>query len=201
VAEEQARNRHLRAADPASENLAAEHSRETRGRYAAIRCAMDWDRWIPPSPGSIEQLGGQVYWTRVLSSEESPESCGPPPCTELWKCTLFGPPAGDVQNAALPMFNMLATDAVRLILTPTKAEGKALLSRWLIHLADRPEPLVPDSQRRYLDWPRGGGSPLPPIWAPVTPLNPPTPWWAVRLPNVFHLSRVVIEQAIGQTLQ
>jgi hypothetical protein len=37
---------------------------------------------------------------------------------------------------------------------------------------------------------------MPPIWVPVTPKNPPTSWWAVRLVNVFQLSRVAIEQAI-----
>src|SRR5262249_48687021 len=109
---------------------------------------------------------------------------------------LFGPPARDVENSALHLFNMLAADAARLILPRSKAEGKSLLSRWLIHLADRLEPIVPDARRRYLGWPRRGGRLLSPMWVPVTPLNPPTCWWAVRLPNVFQLSRVAIEQAI-----
>jgi hypothetical protein len=157
---------------------------------------MDWDAWIPPSDRRIEQLGGQTYWTRVISAHECPDFCSPPTSGDVWQCTLFGPLARDVKNTALRLFNMLAADAARLILPRSEAQGKALLSRWLIHLADRPEPIVPDSRWRYLEWPRLGGRLSSPIWVPVTPANPPTCWWAARLPNVFLLSRDAVGQAI-----
>jgi hypothetical protein len=91
---------------------------------------------------------------------------------------------------------MLAADAARLILPRSSAVGTALLSRWLIHLADRDEPLAPASRRRYLHWPRLGLEHLlSPTWIPVTPQTPPTCWWAARLPNVFQLSRDAVEEA------
>ncbi|MCI0460798.1 MAG: hypothetical protein L0Z62_27940 [Gemmataceae bacterium] len=193
--ERQAHNLHAKPADPASDNYAAELTEQMRGAYAAMRCALEWEEWIPPSSGSIEQLGGQRYWSRVIRADEYPELCDLPADSKLWQCTLFGPPARDLENAALRLFSVVATDAARLILPPSKAEGTALLSRWLIHLADRPEPIVPDARRRYLTWP-GGGCLSSPMWIPVTPLNPRTCWWAVRLPNVFQVSRIAIEQAI-----
>src|SRR6185437_14142046 len=103
----------------------------------------------------------------------------------------------EIENTALRLFNVLGEDAARLILPRSDAVGKALLSRWLIHLADRCEPLVPGSRRQYLAWPTVGGQRLSPSWYPVTPQNPPTRWWAVRLHNVFYHSRLAIEQAAG----
>src|SRR5262245_4577217 len=76
-------------------------------------------------------------------SKPYPECCGPPPDSELWQCTLFGPPAAGVENTALRQFSMFAEDAARLILPRSKAEGKALLSRWLIYIANRPVPRSP----------------------------------------------------------
>jgi hypothetical protein len=152
---------------------------------------MDWERWVPPDVNSIEQLGGQVYWVRVIRANEHPELCDPGG-DELWRCTLFGPPTGFIQNIALRQFSMLAEDAARIILPRSEAKGKALLSRWLIYLADRDQPLQPGSQRRVLHWPGLGSVFCSPIWVPLTPRNPPASWWAVRLTNVFRCSRDAI---------
>jgi hypothetical protein len=201
-AERQARNRHLRPIDPTSESCGVEQVAQTRDPFAAGRCDMEWgEEWIPPFRSSIGQRRCQQYWSRVFRAREyhelcCPEFCGPPILGDLWQCTLFGPPALDFQNTALPLFSLLAADAARLILPQSKAEGKALLSHWLIYLADRPTPIVPDSRRRYLSWSSLGEHPMPPMWVPDTPANGQTLWWAARLPNVFRLSRDSVEQAM-----
>jgi hypothetical protein len=103
-------------------------------------------------------------------------------------------PAHDVENTARRLFNVLAEEAARLILPSGKAKGKSLLSRWLIHLAEQP-----GSRRLYLGWPRPASTFSLPHWGPVTPLNPPTNWWAIRLSNVFLLSRDVIGIATSRS--
>ncbi len=195
-AERQGRDSHFRPADPSSDNFAAEHAAQTRSTYAAIRAATEWNAWIPPSDRTIGQLGDQTYWERLLRADECPDFRGPPARIELWRCILFGPPVDGAENTALRLFNMLAADAARLGLSPRSAKGKGLLSRWLIHLAARREPIEPDSRRRFLHWSTLGGKRLAPMWIPVTSLNPSSCWWAVRLTNVFQRSRTAIEQAI-----
>ena len=183
----------VRAADPASVNFAAEQSEQMRATYAAARCVAEWDPWVPPSEESIEQVGCEKYWVRVIAANEFPEFPGPGECSQLWRCTLFGPRARKGENAAVRRFNMLAMDSARLIYPNCQATGKALISLWLIRLADRLEPIVPDSRKQFLEWSTIGRTPM---WVPVTPMNRPTCWWAVRLPNVFQLSRAAIQFAI-----
>jgi hypothetical protein len=193
-AERQARSLYVKPANPASEHFAEEWAEQTRGTHEAMRRALNWEHWVPPTTSTIGELGGQAYWRRIIRDHEEPEFCGPPAGSELWECTLFGLVARDLENVAHRRFNLLAADAARLILPRSKAKGTALLSRWLIYLADRDEPIVPDARRRYTTDAR----PLrKPMWVPVTPLNRPTRWWAVRLPNVFQLSRIAVEQALA----
>jgi hypothetical protein len=194
--ERQARQFHAKSA---ADDLQTEPLGQTSDRHEAMRSAVTWEKWLPPFCRSIEQLGYQTYWTRVLRAGEYPEFCSPVADGDAWLCSLLGPPIRDVDNAAVARFSMLAADAARLILPPSKAEGKALVSQWLIHLANRIDPIVPDSQRRYLRWAMLGGVRMQPMWIPATPANGATTWWAVRLPNVFLLSRVAVEQAIELT--
>ncbi len=195
-AEREAQKFHAKPPDSAPEILDSVLPEQTGDPYAAMRSAVVWESWVPESTGNIEQLGYQSYWTRVLGAGEFPEFCGPPTGGDAWLCTLFGPPIRDVDNPALARFYMLAADAAHLILPRSKAEGKALLSHWLIHLANRPEPIVPDSRRRYLAWRPLGGVQMPPMWVPVTPQNSPSDWWAARLSNVLWLSRAAVEEAL-----
>jgi hypothetical protein len=182
------------ASDPDSQ-LAAEFGQSAKCAYEAARMAAELDWWIPPSRESIEQLGGRLYWAHGDRGYVEDESGAPADC-QLWQCTLFGPPARDLTNTALRLFNHLAPDAASLILQGNWMGDKPQ-SGWLIYLANRREPLVVGSRRLFLHWSTFCGAPQRPMWIPVTDLNPPTKWWAARLPNVFLLSRVVIEQAIN----
>jgi hypothetical protein len=188
--ERQARNWYFKEADTTSENSAVEFAKQTRSEYEVMRSTRVWEDWIPPTDKNIMQLGAEEYWTRIIRSNEYPEFGGPPARCDLWKCTLFGPAVRNIENVALRLFNVLAGDAARLIFPNIKAKGTPLLSRWLVYLADRPDPIGPDSTRKYLSWPES--KLLYPTWGPVTPQNAPTSWWAVRLPNVFELSREAI---------
>jgi hypothetical protein len=47
---------------------------------------------------------------------------------------------------------MHSADAARLILPHCIVNDAALTAHWLVHLADRTEPLTPSSQRQYLSW-------------------------------------------------
>jgi hypothetical protein len=197
--ERQAKALLVQLADPLSANYSQQRSNECKGIHAAIGLTQLWDKWIPPLYNNIEQIGGIKYWSRVLKAEEDPELGSVPALAHVWQCTLFGPPAGDLENIGLRLFDLLGEDAARLILPQTNAVGTGLLSRWLIHLADRPEPIIPDSRRQYLSLPTPEDFQkglVTPMWVPVTPQNRLSNWWAVRLPNVFHLSGVAIEQAI-----
>lgn len=200
-AESQARKLFVKPANPDSEHYAIELAEQNGGTHSARACAMQWDRWIPPSNGSIEQLGGQTYWARILSTEEFPISDVSPYQHDMWHCTLFGPRLGDLSNPGNRLFTMYATDAVRLLLPTVQLKGKALLSYWLIHLADRDEPILPGLEKSFLAWSNVGELQPQPRWVPKTDMNPPSPWWAVRLPNVFYLSRLAIEEAINRLPQ
>src|SRR5262249_33046245 len=100
---------------------------------------------------------------------------------------------------ALHLLSVLAADLVQLTSSNIKARGKGIVSRWLIHLANRPEQTLVDSQKKFLWWTALKGGILPPVWLPVIPWNPPASWWAVRLTNVFQLSRVAIDPGIDRT--
>jgi hypothetical protein len=190
-----ARMAHSEAVDPdlqSAEGLAE----STKCAYEAARYAVELDEWIPPFNKPIDQLGGQLYWAHGVG-EHVEDGAGRPAYRIIWRCTLFGPPAGIVDNPALHLFSALAHDAARLILRGN-GKGNNPRSGWLIHLADRDEALRPDSRRRYLAWPTRSGVWMPPMWVPVSAANPKTSWWAARLPSVFQLSRDAVEQAIDQ---
>jgi hypothetical protein len=152
AAESQARKLFVKPANPDSEHYAIELAEQNGGTHRARGCAMQWVRWIPPSDGSIEQLGGQTYWARILSTDEFPSPDVSPEQNDMWHCSLFGPRPDEVSNPANRMFTMYATDAVRLLLPPVQLKGKALLSYWLIHLADREEPILPGLGKSFLAW-------------------------------------------------
>jgi hypothetical protein len=159
--------------------------------------AMKVGNWIPPYHKSIEELGCQVYGNNVIHESVTSE-LGRRVSRELWRCTLFGPPAADSENTGLRLFNLLATDAVPLILRG--ADGcSAPRAHWLVHLANRDEPLEPISRRRHLDlsqWPES-----PPCWRGVTLREAPTLWWAVRLNNVFHHSRDAVAKVMNSMVR
>jgi hypothetical protein len=191
--EREGRSLLIEPSDAEIEISAAERIEQRKRAHAARLLALATEYWIPPSDKSIEQLGGQEYWCREIRASEYPEICGLPANSLIWHCSVFGPRARDIEDTARRLFNMLAEDAASLILPKSKAVGKALLSRWLIHLVDQPDPI--GRRRQFLHWSTFGGR-LSPMWVPVTPQNPPTCWWAARLYNVFQISRDVIDHQL-----
>jgi hypothetical protein len=162
----------------------------------AMRWADQLDERIPPEDGSIEQIGCQHFWAQYLLDSDSPNCPHPPTGAEFWRCALFGPPSTVAVNPIPRLFTMHATDAAQLILPRTSAEVRFLPSHWLIHLADRAEPLHPNARRQYLSWVHSRGRLTSPRWVTVNPNDHSARWWAVRLRNVFYLWRIVVEQAI-----
>jgi hypothetical protein len=176
------------------EYRAAEELAESmRHAHEAMRYVVQLDRWVPAWDRSISQLGGQEYSSYHVRGHA--EHGSDPGYRTRWQCTLFGSPAGHIGNTGLRLFNLLAPDAARLILQGTGLGDKPQ-SGWLIHLANREEPLVPAARRWFLNWSTFCGKPQPPMWIPVTAMNPPTKWWAVRLSNVFQLSRDAVQLEI-----
>lgn len=166
--------------------------------HEAARCAAEINALIPPSDEILNMLGRQERWSHVVTNHLEKGPCGGPVLQELWECTVFGTSVRDIDDTALPLFNSLAPDAARLILCGNGQGKTSSRSGWLIHLADRVEPLCPGSGRRRLDWPMVDWSSSSLVWIPFRSTNPAPDWWAARLFNVFDVSRVAVEQAIGQ---
>jgi hypothetical protein len=161
--------------------------------HEAERWAVELDRWIPPSHGSIEQLGGHVYYVHT-DRELAHNPSGNSEFRHLWDCTVFGPSARGLENRAQRIFLMLAADAAGLVLAGN-GKGDSPRSGWLIYLADRQVPLAVSSRRQFLGWSLFGHKPS---WIPATPLNSAPEWWAVRLQHVFLLSRNAVAEVIEQ---
>ena len=167
-------------------NFATEHAR----RYGVF--SMGHVELVPPySDLTFGNLGEEWIWRRVLLSDEIAERRVNSIRFEKWQCTLFGQTARPFENTAGGRFSILAEEAARRILPATSAKGTGLLSRWLIYLADRDEPIVPASRKQYLSWGTSKGPvesvmqrpeeerqkdlilPSMPTWVPVTPQNFP----------------------------
>jgi hypothetical protein len=107
----------------------------------------------------------------------------------------------------------LASTASQLVLGGSGRGGNPLLD-WLIHLAERPDPVDPALGRGVVVWSQevrfvtpesasGGirfhqGPPDPRLL--LTHTRAPS-WWAVSLDNVFRLSRDVVTQTLAATEQ
>jgi hypothetical protein len=163
-----------------------EHPECTRDDWGTARIL---DEWIPPEFKGLDQLGLTGYQAyHVLSSKD--DGPGYPAGREGWKCLLFGRPSGGVGETAARVFENLASEAARLILRGS-GKGKCPVSGWLIHLADRGEPLDSRSRKRFLNLVTLGE----PSWSTVNPREPWC-WWAARLFNVFRYSRDAVQRDI-----
>jgi hypothetical protein len=104
-----------------------------------------------------------------------------------WQLLLIAHTWCDSERALL---EALAGDAAALAL-----QGKGLdispLADWLIFLADRDERLHPAARRYCVKW-----SNHQPTWVLASATRNAGGWWAVRLPNLFALSKVAVGQAI-----
>lgn len=84
-AERQAQDRYGKAAEPGWDSNTQDLADESIGPYDAARHAADWERWIPPESGSIEQIGGERYWAHVIRAYDWPGSHEVQPDTEIWR--------------------------------------------------------------------------------------------------------------------
>jgi hypothetical protein len=207
-----------------AESLAGAYSRVFQGGQGDLgRIARGFTRRDPPPPAGESARDYQKLWVNTVcgSAEDSSSA--------VWTYSPENPDGGRVPLADLPDDRPCLTystqllshdaipsparrrllgligDAARLILGVTD-RGDTAVSRWLIHLADRPEPLDPAAVRWALIWrvphPPHGAPPIPwpPAWEPYTAEDPKTDWWAVRLNNVCRLSRDAVEQALSKLL-
>jgi hypothetical protein len=185
----------------------AELLKQTRGGYAAIRAAMDWEK-LCPRQGRLDDDQNQIYWLYHIhdyDGHRNTEQSG------AWMFALVGPPIA--QASAIDVlgrrFDMLASEAASIVLSGS-GRGNSPPSSWLIHLSDREELPRPSGwtkpsgflrdQRQVLDFSTlfNGTTPM---WKTASQPSKDggrvvSPWWAARLRNVFWLSALACEAAL-----
>jgi hypothetical protein len=180
----------------------ADRLRRADGERKAIQVATDWEKWIPPNGRLVRDATGQPY--RSYSVREFRDGA----TQWLWQFELVGPPVPHRPILAADQFEILAFHALELIPAALR-RGNSPVSTWLIHLADREEPLRPSAwekptgfvrdQRRVLDyapdfsgillWGRSASQPDKNGGRKIHE------WWAARLDNVFWLSALAVRSS------
>jgi len=169
------------------ENLAAAVGELGEYLHPDMATAVAMDEWVPRTHKTVSELGLEVYRDYHVLHYATGDS-GSDTSRTLWRCAVFGPPTGPAGDEALRLFEVVASEAARLILGG-KGKGKCLPSGWLIRMAELEEPIHPRSGKFFLTWERPGG----PWWCAVDPIEPGS-WWAVRFDNVFQYSKDVIQK-------
>lgn len=188
--------------DPGSDNWDDGHGRYGRGALGAQRAAFDWERWIPPGCYlRTDQHGGEI-WRHAVHGHDGTGYA------HVWQLHLVGTHLNVLPDPRPLRWEMLTYEAVNHILG-VSGRGDTPEASWLIHLADREEPLRPRpwepptefrrDQRRIVDYDLFHGRP---VWGRSASQPDKNggrrlhPWWAVRLTNVFWESALAVRHAI-----
>lgn len=163
-----------------------------------VMYAEKWKRRIPSALQSLDRPHVRSDWSYIMREDEG-QGRG------VWEFAVFAPRTAVPDATPFRLFDLLAAEAARVVLGGN-GRGDKPHAGWLIHLADRDDPLTPSARRKHLGWieaagevwRRPDGTPADPIWRPVYPHYAQPPWWAAVLPNVFEHSRLAIEQAVRQ---
>jgi hypothetical protein len=202
-------------------DFGAELRKRREGEAAARRAVEEWKTCVPGGR-LVDDASGQVY--RLYHVEASPEDAphtvrrgAPDPVAPwglsdfqegasptLWRCAIVGPRVSTPPNNAIRRFTPLAYEALRDVIRGP-GQGINPESSWLIHLADREEPLrppgrydpliQPPARRQFVRWSEAKGP--RPHWIPAIQAGRlASDWWAVRFENVFLYSALTVRQVI-----